>query len=742
MKQQGTMDSASLQPSLGGAPEFDFADDDSFDRQAPLSGLMQSDIDLREFRAALYRNRWMIVGIAGFGILAGLMLALLSTSIYRATATIQIDQAGPQILQNDVQDQSGQAMESDTYLQTQVEVLRSRSLADRVARALNYYRGPTLFEAMGEDPPASEPGSEAWQRAVIARLQSNLTVELASGTRLVSISFDSPSNEQAKGVANRFADEFIGSTLQRRFETSAYSRKFLEGQLNQTRTRLEASERALIDYARDQGITNVATSSTEGQASKDSLTGSNLSALNSAYAKAQSDRILAQQRWEQARSTPTMSIPDVIANSSVQSLISQRAQLEAQLQGERDRHSAEYPTVQQMESQLAALDQQIAGQAGRVRSSIREAYDLARQQEESLRRNVQSLQQTALGEQSRGVQLSILQREADTNRALYDALLQRYRELNAASGITANNISIIDRAQTPSLPIWPRPFLFALLGGILGFVVAALLAFVRERLDDSIRHPDDVERKLGIPLLGMTPRAEQGELEEELRDPHSALSEAIYALHSALELSTRNGVPRTLLVTSTRPAEGKSSTSYALARDFAQGGKKVLLVDADLRRPSVHHTFGLDNARGFSNLLANHGSIDELIHPGDLENLSIMTSGPIPPSAPRLLAQEALERSFAELGKRFELVVLDAPPVLGLADAVQLSSAAEASLFVIESRGSSQGQTKAAIRRLAEAGANILGAVLTKFDSRKVGYGEYGYGDYYHYGKDRDTAEA
>lgn len=729
------MDIAPLQAPGGGNRDIDFAADDAFERPVASAVAAQSDIDLREFRAALYRNRWTIGGIAGLGIIVGLLLALLTTPIYRATSTIQIDQAGPQILDTDAQDQNSQSMESDSYLQTQVEVLRSRSLSDRVARSLGYYRAPTLFDAMGQDYPGAEPGSAAWQRAVIARLQGGLTVELASGTRLVKISFDSPSNTQAETVANRFAGEFISSTLQRRFETSAYSRKFLEGQLDQTRQRLEASERALIDYARDHGITNVATGGDEGQAAKDSLTGSNLSALNAAYAKAQSDRILAQQRWEQARNTPTMSLPEVLTNSSVQGLLAQRAQLQAQLQGERDRHSAEYPTVQQMEAQIRALDQQTAVLAGRVRGSIREAYDLARQQEQSLQANVRSLQQTALGEQSRGVQLSILQREADTNRSLYNALLQRYRELNAASGITANNISIIDRAETPSAPIWPRPFLFALIGGVLGFGLAALLAFGRERLDDSIRHPDDVERKLGLPLLGLTPKAEEGGLEDELRDPHSALSEAIYALHTALELSTRHGVPRTLLVTSTRPAEGKSSTSYALARDFAQAGTKVLLVDADLRRPSVHHTFGLDNTRGFSNLLASHGSVDQLIQPGDLENLSVMTSGPIPPSPPRLLAREALERSFAELTERFDLIVLDAPPVLGLADAVQLASAAEASLFVIESRGSSQGQTKAAVRRLAEGGANIVGAVLTKFDSRKIGYGEYGYGDYYHYGK-------
>lgn len=735
------MDSAPLQPSRGSTRDIDFTADDAFDQPATPAGLIQSDVDLREFRAALYRNRWLIGGIAGLGIIIGLMLALLTTPIYRATSTIQIDQAGPQILDEDAQDPTGQALDSDSYLQTQVEVIKSRSLADRVARALNYYRGPTLFDAMGEDPPESEPGSEGWQRAVIARLQDSLTVELMNDTRLVSISFDSPSNDHAQTVANRFADEFIASTLQRRFETSAYSRKFLEGQLDQTRSQLEASERALIDYAREQGITNVA-SGAEGEEARDSLTGSNLSALNAAYAKAQSDRILAQQRWEQASRTATMSLPEVLSNSSVQSLISQRAQLQAQLQGERDRHSAEYPTVQQMEAQLASLDQQISAQAARVRSSIREAYNVAREQEESLRGNVQALQQTALGEQSRGVQLGILQREADTNRALYDALLQRYRELNAAAGITANNISIIDRATAPSSPIWPRPFLFALLGGIFGLAIAALAAFARERLDDSIRHPDDVQRKLGLPLLGLTPRAEAGELEDELRDPHSALSESIYALHTALELSTRHGVPRTLLVTSTRPAEGKSSTSYALARDFAQAGTKVLLVDADLRRPSVHHTFGLENVRGFSNLLANHGAVETLLQPGDIENLSIMTSGPIPPSPPRLLAQDALERSFAELGEKFELVILDAPPVLGLADAVQLASAAEASLFVIESQGGSQGQTKAAIRRLAEGGANIVGAVLTKFDSHKIGYGEYGYGDYYHYGKSRETAEA
>jgi polysaccharide biosynthesis transport protein len=429
-----------------------------------------------------------------------------------------------------------------------------------------------------------------------------------------------------------------------------------------------------------------------------------------------------------------MSLPDVLQNSAIQSLQAQRAQVEADLEGERDRHSSDYPTVRQLEAKLGALDEQIRLQAQQIRNSIRDQYRLTQQQEDGLQANVRALQGAALGEQSRGVQLTILQREADTNRALYDALLQRFRELNAAAGITANNILIIDRAQNPSVPIWPKPLVNAFLGAVMGLAIAAALAFARERLDDSIRAPDDVERKLGLPLLGITPRPQNDDAETEMLDPHSPMSEAVYALRTGLELSTRDGVPHTLLVTSTRPAEGKSTTSQALAREFAQAGRRTVLVDADLRRPSVHHNFGLGNKLGFSTLLTSPDLVPGAIHPTDVENLSVIPSGPIPPSPPRLLNHETLHRIFDQLLQHFDLVILDAPPVLGLADAPQLASAVDGALYVVEASGGSQGQTKAALRRLIAADANIIGAVLTKYDFRRVGYSDYGYNEYYNYG--------
>ncbi|WP_230292258.1 polysaccharide biosynthesis tyrosine autokinase [Croceicoccus sp. Ery5] len=721
-----------------------FADDDVVQSDARahahrLGHLSQGDLDLREIRAALYRNRWLIGGVTAVAIIIGLLMALLSTPIYRSTATLQIDQQGPQILGSEDQDPTASG-DIEVYLQTQVEVLRSRSLSDRVARSLNYYQDPSFFEAMEMTPPDTSPGSAAWQRAVINILQENLTIELTSGTRLVDLSFDSPSPQLSARVSNAFAEEFIASTLQRRFDMSAYSRQFLQEQLGQTRERLEESERSLIEYARQTGITNL-DGGEDAEGNGQTLTGSNLATLNTAYATAQTDRILAEQKWRQAQATPLMSLAEVLSNPAIQTLQSQKAQAKAQLEGERDRHSADYPTVRQLEAQIAAFDEQIRLQATQVRNSIRDQYRIAVQQERSLMANVRELQGAALGEQSRGVQLTILRREADTNRALYDALLQRFRELNAAAGITANNILIIDRAETPSAPIWPRPLINAFLGAVIGFGLAAAIAFARERLDDSIRSSDDVERKLGLPVLGITPRPANADAETEMLDPHSPMSESIYALRTALELSTRDGLPQTLLVTSTRPAEGKSTTSEALAREFAQSGRRTVLVDADMRRPSVHHNFHIDNKSGFSTLLTSPALVPEALKTTDVDNLSVIPSGPIPPSPPRLLSGETLDRVFSQLRDRFDIIIIDAPPVLGLADAPQLASAAGGVLYVVEAHSGSQGQAKASIRRLLSAGTNILGVVLTKYDFTSGGYSSYGYHEYYSYGG-HDRAEA
>jgi capsular exopolysaccharide synthesis family protein len=314
-------------------------------------------------------------------------------------------------------------------------------------------------------------------------------------------------------------------------------------------------------------------------------------------------------------------------------------------------------------------------------------------------------------------------------------LLQRFKELNASAGISNSNIAIVDRADPPTGPSSPnlmKNLAYALLAG-LG--IAAVTTFLRNQFDDTVRVPEDVEHKLELPLLGVIPRSRESSPDDELADPKSPVSEGYNSLRGALLYSTSHGLPKSLLITSSQPSEGKTTTSYAIAQGFARMGRKVLLVDVDLRRPSLHRRIGLDNAKGMTTLLTSQDTIESVVHGTETVNLSVITSGPLPPSPTELIASTRMEELIEELTQRFDVVIFDSPPILGLGDAPLMSALVDGVVFIIESERARRGSLKASLRRLRTMRPMLLGAVLTMFDPTKAGhrYSEYYGYDYYTY---------
>src|SRR5690606_23108707 len=335
----------------------------------------------------------------------------------------------------------------------------------------------------------------------------------------------------------------------------------------------------------------------------------------------------------------------------------------------------------------------------------------------------------------RSIQYNILQRELDTTRTLYEGLLQRYKEVGVAGGLATNNISIVDQADVPEDPSSPNLLKNLAIALLLGLGAAVVAMLIIEALDESLTTPDDVEQKLGMSVLGVIPLLDKGQTTAAaVTDVRSASSEAYYSLRTALQFSTTNGTPAALLVTSARPAEGKSTTSYAVALDLARVGKRVLLVDGDLRNPSMHRSVGLENTTGMSNILAGGSDLRTAAQATKQANLYFIPSGPLPPNPADLWATEALQRFLAEARESFDHVIIDGPPVLGLADAPLLASAVAGTLFVLESRGTRRGQARGALRRLRLGRARLLGVVLTKFNAKKTSYGGYDYAYDYEYG--------
>ncbi|MFN3944919.1 MAG: GumC family protein [Allosphingosinicella sp.] len=704
-------------------------------------------LDFAAIWRILYRNKLLIAVVCAASILAGLTIALFTAPAYRAVATIQIDQQTARILNSEDVQPEPSAQEAERFLQTQVDILRSRSLATRVAERLNLYEDESFLTRMRHaeaSATAADAASPVWREHVTEAVQDNLSIVPRPTSRIVKIQFSSPDAALAATVANSFAENYITSNLQRRFDTSAYSRDFLQGQLAETKRRLEEAERELIAYARQAGLIDASAGvvGTNDMTGPRSLTTANLVQLNQAYAQASSARIQAQQRWAQAQATPLMSLPEVLSNPTVQQLTQRRAEFEAQYQEERQRRKEEHPAVIQSAARIAELDRQINTLAGSIRGAIAEQYRVAQRQEQALLGSLGRLKSATLAEQDRGVRYNILKREVDTSRELYEGLLQRYREVSAAAGIATNNVSIIDRAEVPLRPYWPRPMMNMALGGIFGIVLSFILVVARENFDDRVHVPEDVERKLGLPLLGMVPLLPgTASPAEALANPRSMLSEAYATIRTSVELSSSGGLPATILLTSSRAAEGKSTTSYGLSRQFAQMGKRVLLIDSDLRKPSLHRLVGAAHRFGLSNVLAGQKRAEEVLQQTDLDGLHFMASGSLPPNPPQLLGSPALKRLLHELEQAYDVVVIDGPPLLGLADALLLSAVTDVTIFVVEGSGSSLGQTKAALRRLLAGRGQVLGAILTKFNLRSAGYDGYGYYSYA-YGKNLLTDDA
>lgn len=696
---------------------------------------------IRYVLAMLRRNSWLITAIIGAALALATIITLLTKPLYTAQTSIQINDQSAQVLGGDADGTATANLDwdIDRFLNTQIGVLRSRALADRVARKLDLSGNSAFYEAMGTTVPEGNLDTRQKRELIIGLLASGFDIELTPNTRIVDASFTSADSDMSALIVNTYASEFIQANLKQRYDSSSYARKFVAEQLEEARERLEASERELNAYAREAGLIRTRTpGSTDSDSEGGSVTSASLMQLNEAANKAQADRVTAQARWNSEKDSPLFSSPSVLGNPSVQGLMSQRANIEQQLQTARSRYLPDHPSVRKLTTELDAVKTQLNKTANEVRNSIRSQYLAAETAEKRLKENVAQLQGDTLAEQDRAVRYNTLAREADTNRSVYDGLLQRFRELNAAAGISSSNIAIVDPADPPMAPSSPNLLLNLALAAGLGIGVAGLAVLLRDQLEDQIRVPEDIEQKINLPVLGVIPTTHNDDPVEALLDPKSPISEAYNSLRGALLYSTTSGLPNLLLVTSAEPAEGKSTTSLAIARSFAMTGKKVLLIDADLRRPSVHRITGKNNSKGLSSVLTAQDSLQNVIVASDHANLHVMPSGPIPASPTELLGSPKMAAILEQMTEAFDLVVIDSSPVLGLADSPVLAALADGVVLVIEAGRAHQRVTKSALRRLRAMSPVILGAVMTKFDPSKSANGYsayYGY-DYYRYSGD------
>lgn len=513
------------------------------------------------------------------------------------------------------------------------------------------------------------------------------------------------------------------------------------------RAKLEQSEKDLVAYAAQQQIIPLNGSAGNSPESARSLPSADLESYAGALTSARAERIRAQQRWLQAQAADPLDIPEVQQNPTIQELSKDRARLKAEYQDKLRRFKPDYPEMVQSHARIDEIDRQIAAEANAIRQSLKVQFQAAQQSEAALERQVSGLKQDVISLRGRSIQYNILQREVDTNRTLYDGLLQRYKEIGVVGAVAASNIAVVDAARPPKSPSSPKPLMnlgLGLIGGLLG---GMLLAMALEIFDNAVRTPADVESKLGLAFLGAVPPLPKGVTPlEALADSRSPLSEAYFSLRAALQFSTVDGFPKSLLITSPWPGGGKSTTAFALAQNTARLGYRVLLIDADLRKPTQHTILNVENTLGLANLLTGEGDIEEMARATSLVNLHVIPSGVTPPNPAELLASDRFANLMARAKTLFDLVIIDGPPIMGLADAPAMAAHAAGVILIIQAKKTRKPQVQQALRRLGQSRAHLLGAVLTRYLAPRVSYGygygydNYGYGYGFDYGREQEPA--
>lgn len=734
------------------------------------------EINLKDLFRTFVKHKWLLAGITAFFVAAAIVHTLRQTPLYQSVVTVQIDRSTQKVVGFGTETDVDAGYDYDNQqLTTQIELLKSRSLAERVIDELGLYRpvAPTmggdtraaepkdlnLAVTPGEPSAQEEPGMLQQMKdnlsqlfspsvqdekvlsrsATIADFQGSVSIEPVRNSRLVQVKVTNTDAELAARIANTMAKSFIAMNLERRADSSIYARQFLEDQIRQTKAKLEESERVINDYAKKNEILNLGDRGTAAT--------QNYSEFMVALAKAEQERIKAEALYNEVRSNPE-SAPRVLDNLAIQRYKEEKAKLDAEYAKNLAVYKPEFPAMLQLKQQIDRLDAGIKAEVSTILSSIKGQFEAARKQEDLLRARVESSRNEVLQVQDRSVDMNLLKRELDTNRQVYDSLLQRLKQVSVTEGITTNNLSIVDEAAVPLFPYKPRFTVNLGLGLLLGLFAGMLAALLKEQMDDSIKHANEVESVFGLPLLGWIPMTKEpkGEVLSSVAmlshtDPRSAFAEAYRSMRTALQFSTTEGAPKRFVVTSCGKGEGKTTTALALAINFAQLGQRVLLIDADMRKSSVHKALGLPNERGLANLLTGDAGTESLIQKTQVPNLSVLTAGPTPPDPVELLMGPKLGLLLdkaEELG--FNQVVIDGPPMLGIADAIVLGNQVQHMVFVVKAGATKKDSIKDSLRRLRNAGVAPMGVALTH--ARNAHTSDYAYESYYGYGDASTSSRA
>jgi capsular exopolysaccharide synthesis family protein len=717
--------------------------------------------DLVEYWWAIQKRRATILTTVFIVFAVGLLATLKQTPVYKARALIEIQKENPDVptLQELFQVENI----SDTYLETQYRILKSENLARRVIAQLRLDRVPEFGAPAGsssENRPqeVSSPqpvGVDSTRiretnSEVLKRFQQRLDVEPLKRSRLVEVTFESHDPKLAAQVVNTLASAYIDQNLDARWEASQKASEWLSQQLLDMKAHLEKSEDELQKYARENGLLFLETE----KGTTENIVAQSLRQLQEELTKAQAERFARESLYRLVQEGDFASIPGVFDDKLMQDLTEKLAELERERSRLITNFNSDYPRVKEIQSQIDESESVLARERERAASRITKEYRAAVDREALLQRAFEEQRGQANLVAEKSVQYQILKREADTNKQLYVGLLEKLKETGVSTTLKATNIRVVDPAYPPKKADRPRIALNLSLALVLGLALGIGAAFLQEHLDNTFKTAEDLERFLRVPALASVPTVDSlngrhgvhgliqrarllanTDKDRTSLTPHwnriegngqnLSLTEAFHGLRTSVLLSTAKRPPTSLLVTSAQGGEGKTTVAANLAVSLAQLGERVLLIDADLRRPSLHNFFGNKGSSGLVNFLTGDSDWRSLIYHAAPTGLDLLFCGPVPPNPADLLSSESMPALIREASKEYKFVVVDSPPLLNLADSRILSTLVDGVILVVGGGVTPRDLVHRAFLSALDAGSHVLGATINFADTRMGYYSSY-----------------
>jgi polysaccharide biosynthesis transport protein len=722
--------------------------------------LPASEVHLMDYVRVLYKRRWIAITAFFVVFVSVVVYTFTQTPIYAAKVQLLIEPENQNVVS--FKEVLEQDKSTTDYYQTQYKILQSRRLARKTIESIGLWNHP---EFAGKDaggvgsgilstvglggtdkkgdargagsmvPGASAPGSPATaatdpkmiadetpaQSRVIDSFIKHLAISPIRNSRLVDVTFESPDGQLSAKVANTLARTYIDQDQTYKIETSQNATKWLDQRLKEQRTAVETSEQALQTYKEK----NEALSLED----KQNIVVQKLAALNEAVTKASTERIQKEELYNQIKKIQNDrealdTFPAIATNTFIQQLKGQLADLQRQQASLGEKYGEKHPKMTEVKSAIEQTDAKLKAEIGKVVLSLRIDYEASLSQEKRLVAALETQKAEAMALGSKGIDYGVLSRNANINRQMFDNLMQRQKETGVSAKLETNNIRVVDKAEVPLRPVRPNKTLNLLLAIFGGGLFACGLAFFFEYIDNRVKSPDEIKNYLGLPFLGLIPKLADKEAENPLLHTGvpTAFAEAFRNLRTNILFSSTEEGGRAIVVTSTGPGEGKTMIACNLAVALAQAGQRVLLMDADMRKPRVHTMFKESQTPGLSNVLVGNAKASEAVRKTVVQNLWLLLAGVAPPNPAELLGSQRFRDFIATLQEHFDWVVVDTPPVMAVTDAALVSHVVNGVVFAIASEQTSKHTANAALEQLEAAKAKFLGGILNKVDVERHAY--------------------